>query len=443
MAADLHDLRRPDAPYSETIDALAECHEDALSEAACGGLLDPNEVTDWAVRTQRLVLFERDRSALRSEVPALAERLGMLLGQVDVAEGVERDEVVRRTIGRLPAVRGLLAEDVAAAYAGDPAARTYDEIVVAYPSVLALSIFRLAHELHVQGVALLPRIMTEYAHSRTGIDIHPGATIGHHFFIDHGTGVVIGETAQIGERVRVYQGVTIGAASVRDSDDLRSIDPKRTPREIDSLVNALNRLFRRLEEALDRERDFTDNAAHELRTPLAAIKTQAQALRPRLQTMPDCSESLANLLASVDRAWLLESFDVNCAGPLLVTRALRAALDARKRRYPSYVASLSARVGSINDNGLGGWYSYRGSKAAQNMATRTMAIELRRQDTRCVALHPGTTETALSAPFARNVRPEKLFPAPFSAKQLLDICDGLKDRHSGAFFGWDGEAIDF
>lgn len=148
-------------------------------------------------------------------------------------------------------------------------------------------------------------------------------------------------------------------------------------------------------------------------------------------------------LASVDRAWLLESFDVNCAGPLLVTRALRAALDARKRRYPSYVASLSARVGSINDNGLGGWYSYRGSKAAQNMATRTMAIELRRQDTRCVALHPGTTETALSAPFARNVRPEKLFPAPFSAKQLLDICDGLKDRHSGAFFGWDGEAIDF
>lgn len=227
MAADLHDLRRPDAPYSDTIEALAECHEDALSKAACGGLLDPTEVTDWVVRTQRLVLFERDRSVLRSEVPALAERLGMLLGQVDVAEGVERDEVVRRTIGRLPAVRGLIAEDVAAAYAGDPAARTYDEIVVAYPSVLALSIFRIAHELHVQGVALLPRIMTEYAHSRTGIDIHPGATIGHHFFIDHGTGVVIGETAQIGERVRVYQGVTIGAASVRDSDDLRG--QKRHP----------------------------------------------------------------------------------------------------------------------------------------------------------------------------------------------------------------------
>lgn len=227
MAADLHDLRRPDAPYSDTIEALAECNEDALSKAACGGLLDPNEVTDWVVRTQRLVLFERDRSVLRSEVPALAERLGMLLGQVDVAEGVERDEVVRRTIGRLPAVRGLIAEDVAAAYAGDPAARTYDEIVVAYPSVLALSIFRIAHELHVQGVALLPRIMTEYAHSRTGIDIHPGATIGHHFFIDHGTGVVIGETAQIGERVRVYQGVTIGAASVRDSDDLRG--QKRHP----------------------------------------------------------------------------------------------------------------------------------------------------------------------------------------------------------------------
>jgi serine O-acetyltransferase len=227
MAADLHELRRRDAAYSDTIEALAECNEDALSKAACGGLLDPNEVIDWSVRTQRLVLYQRDRSALRSEVPALAERLGMLLARVEVPEGTDRADIVRHTIERLPAVRALLAEDVAAAYAGDPAARNYDEIVVAYPSVLALSIFRIAHELHVQGVALLPRIMTEYAHGRTGIDIHPGATIGHHFFIDHGTGVVIGETAEIGERVRLYQGVTIGAATVRDSDELRG--QKRHP----------------------------------------------------------------------------------------------------------------------------------------------------------------------------------------------------------------------
>ncbi|MEE3330457.1 MAG: serine O-acetyltransferase EpsC [Myxococcota bacterium] len=227
MSADLHKLRRPDAAYSDTIEALAECHEDALSKAACGGLLNPDEAIDWALRTQRLLLFERDRSALRSEIPALAERLEVLVAQVDIADGVSGEKVVRRTIERLPAVRSLIAEDVAAAYAGDPAARTYDEIVVAYPSVFALAIYRIAHELHVQGVALLPRIMSEYAHGRTGIDIHPGATIGHHFFIDHGTGVVIGETAQIGERVRVYQGVTIGAASVRDSDELRG--QKRHP----------------------------------------------------------------------------------------------------------------------------------------------------------------------------------------------------------------------
>lgn len=221
MSADLHKLRRLDAAYSDTIEALSECHEDALSKAACGGLLNPDEAIDWALRTQRLLLFERDRSALRSEIPALAERLEVLVAQVDLADGFSREKVVRRTIERLPAVRSLIAEDVAAAYAGDPAARTYDEIVVAYPSVFALAIYRIAHELHVQGVALLPRIMSEYAHGRTGIDIHPGATIGHHFFIDHGTGVVVGETAQIGERVRVYQGVTIGAASVRDSDELR------------------------------------------------------------------------------------------------------------------------------------------------------------------------------------------------------------------------------
>jgi len=222
MAADLHDLpHHEDERFNDTVEALAECDDDALSKAACGGLLDPNQVIDWAVRAKRLVLFQRDRSALRAEVPALAERLEALLGEIALPERGSAESVARQVLERMPAVRRMLAEDVEASYAGDPASRSFDEIVVAYPSIRALAIFRIAHELHTLGVPLLPRIMTEYAHDRTGIDIHPGATIGRRFFVDHGTGVVVGETAEIGDRVRLYQGVTVGAASVRDSDQLR------------------------------------------------------------------------------------------------------------------------------------------------------------------------------------------------------------------------------
>jgi len=222
MAADLHDLpRREDDVFADTVEALSTCDEDALSKAACGGLLDPNQVIDWVVRAKRLVLFQRDRSALRSEVPALAERLDALLAQITLPAGLLAEDAARHVVECLPGVRSLLAEDVEAAYAGDPASRSFDEIVVAYPSIQALAIFRIAHELHALGVPMLPRIMTESAHDRTGIDIHPGATIGRRFFIDHGTGVVVGETAEIGDRVRLYQGVTIGAASVRDRNELR------------------------------------------------------------------------------------------------------------------------------------------------------------------------------------------------------------------------------
>jgi len=114
-----------------------------------------------------------------------------------------------------------------AAFEGDPAASSHEEIVVAYPAIRALAIHRIAHELCAYGVPLIPRIMSEYAHDRTGIDINPGARIGRHFFIDHGTGVVIGETAEIGDRVRIYQGVTLGAASLRDASTLRG--QKRHP----------------------------------------------------------------------------------------------------------------------------------------------------------------------------------------------------------------------
>lgn len=120
-------------------------------------------------------------------------------------------EIVAAFLDRILAVREVLATDVQAAFDGDPAAKNTDETIFSYPGLLAITVQRLAHEFHKLGVPLLPRIMTEHAHSLTGIDIHPGAKLGHSFFIDHGTGVVIGETTEIGRNVKVYQGVTLGA----------------------------------------------------------------------------------------------------------------------------------------------------------------------------------------------------------------------------------------
>jgi serine O-acetyltransferase len=129
--------------------------------------------------------------------------------------GEEASEAVRRFLGRIPELRRVLATDVEAAYDGDPAAYNRDEIILSYPGIYAIMVNRAAHELHLLGVPLIPRMMTEHAHSVTGIDIHPGASIGHHFFIDHGTGIVVGETTVIGNHVKIYQGVTLGALSTR------------------------------------------------------------------------------------------------------------------------------------------------------------------------------------------------------------------------------------
>lgn len=121
--------------------------------------------------------------------------------------------VVADFIAKIPAISRMLDSDVQAAYEGDPAATSRMEVVVSYPGLYAVTVHRLAHELYLQKVPILPRVMSEIAHSRTGIDIHPGATIGEGFFIDHGTGVVIGETTAIGKNVKLYQGVTLGALS--------------------------------------------------------------------------------------------------------------------------------------------------------------------------------------------------------------------------------------
>jgi serine O-acetyltransferase len=126
--------------------------------------------------------------------------------------------ITRTFMEDLPRIRALLRTDVEAAYEGDPASTSFEEIIVSYPSVEAVSIQRLAHILYRQEVPLLPRIMTEWAHSRTGIDIHPGAEVGAYFFIDHGTGVVIGETCRIGSHVKLYHGVTLGARSFQKDE---------------------------------------------------------------------------------------------------------------------------------------------------------------------------------------------------------------------------------
>ncbi|MHC4474939.1 MAG: serine O-acetyltransferase EpsC [Planctomycetota bacterium] len=123
------------------------------------------------------------------------------------------EDATQHLLTQLPRIRDLLKGDVGAAFDGDPAAKSYEEIVISYPCIITIATYRIAHELYLKNVPLIPRIMTECAHARTGIDIHPGATIGRNFFIDHGTGVVIGETTIIGDSVKIYQGATLGALS--------------------------------------------------------------------------------------------------------------------------------------------------------------------------------------------------------------------------------------
>lgn len=138
---------------------------------------------------------------------------------------------------KLPAVREILADDVQAAFAGDPAVKNVDEIIFCYPGLEAVTVFRLARELYQLEIPFIPRMMTEWAHSHTGIDIHPGATIGRHFFIDHGTGVVIGQTCHIGDHVKLYQGVTLGALSFpTDADGNLVRGVKRHPTLEDRVV---------------------------------------------------------------------------------------------------------------------------------------------------------------------------------------------------------------
>ncbi|MCR5250317.1 MAG: serine O-acetyltransferase [Lachnospiraceae bacterium] len=139
----------------------------------------------------------------------------------------QAEEIAFAFLGKLPKIREYIETDVQASFDGDPAAFYKDEIILSYPGLYAIFVNRIAHELYLLGVPLIPRIMTEHAHSLTGIDINPGATIGKYFFIDHGTGIVVGETTTIGDNVKIYQGVTLGAASTRGGRSLNN--KKRHP----------------------------------------------------------------------------------------------------------------------------------------------------------------------------------------------------------------------
>ena len=129
-------------------------------------------------------------------------------------------DICERFISRLPYIQKMLLMDVQAGFDGDPAAKSKEDIIFSYPGLFAIYVYRIAHELYVQNVPFIPRIMTEYAHGKTGIDINSGANIGRYFFIDHGTGIVIGETTEIGDYVKLYQGVTLGALSTRKGQQL-------------------------------------------------------------------------------------------------------------------------------------------------------------------------------------------------------------------------------
>lgn len=164
----------------------------------------------------------------------LTKQVSIAFGTSELCEDCAKSVLLKRAektvndfLKKIPELRDLLATDIEAAYNGDPAAYSKDEIILSYPGLMAITIYRIAHVLWNLQVPLIPRIMTEYAHSKTGIDIHPGATIGKYFFIDHGTGIVIGETTVIGDNVKIYQGVTLGGLSTRKGQELKGV--KRHP----------------------------------------------------------------------------------------------------------------------------------------------------------------------------------------------------------------------
>jgi serine O-acetyltransferase len=204
----------------------------------------------------------------------------------DSAEA-EAQRISLEFFGRIPAVRALAQTDLEAAYDGDPAATSHDEIIFCYPGLFAITVYRLAHELYGLNVPMIPRIMTEYAHSLTGIDIHPGASIGDHFFIDHGTGIVIGETTVIGKYVKIYQGVTLGGLSTRGGQSLRG--KKRHPTIEDNVTIYAGASILGGDTVVGRNSVIGANAFITASIPpCSTVTNQEQSLRISHRNCPEC-----------------------------------------------------------------------------------------------------------------------------------------------------------
>ncbi len=225
---DIAHLEGKDLPSNQ---AVIEILEDLL-KIFFPGYLEKDDVNKANVKQ---FLNKNMKSTYHHLVEQLNKSLKYVCRRVKICPEdvcLRRAQVVaKEVLEKIPEISILLREDIQAAYDGDPSAKSIDEVILSYPCVLAITTYRIAHELYMRGIPLVPRIMSEYAHSKTGIDIHPGAKIGRNFFIDHGTGVVIGETAEIGDNVKIYQGVTLGALSFpKDKQGLIIKGRKRHPK---------------------------------------------------------------------------------------------------------------------------------------------------------------------------------------------------------------------
>jgi len=190
------------------------------------GFFDEKLIHSSEIKTETAALLDSVLGKLEDEIrKSLEYKTPDGLAKKDITK--EAHKLTMEFLESLPRVREILQTDVQAAFDGDPAASSKEEIIVSYPFIEAIAVQRLAHELYLKNVALIPRIMTEWAHSRTGMDLNPGAQIGTHFFVDHGTGTVVGETAIIGNHVKMYHGVTLGAKSTAGGQQLRG--KKRHP----------------------------------------------------------------------------------------------------------------------------------------------------------------------------------------------------------------------
>lgn len=225
-------------PSKEVVDSVIEMSRALMFPGYAGpeiGRLSRRELRE-VVRTRIAEL----RVALQRQVyRALHHTNQRATGRVEIDSeeaALRGDDITEQFLERLPDLREQIRLDLRAAYESDPAAKGIDEILLCYPGTYAIMVYRIAHTLHKLGSVVLPRMMTEIAHHKTGIDIHPGAEIGDHFFIDHGTGVVVGETTKIGKRVRVYQGVTLGALIVPQGENRPEPGHQRHPTLEDDVV---------------------------------------------------------------------------------------------------------------------------------------------------------------------------------------------------------------